>query len=825
MFSYDQEKWTLEEKIRLLELFIDKDSGLWEDRANALQEEFSGKRPTDFFTQTTVKRELNNIFNKPNPEHHIFGMPTHPRGKEAAELWLKHFRRELEEGRERRKQMFMVAMRKQLDIIRRYQQGKLPKEELDALLEEARQRDAQRPDKEQYEEKIKQHMAKAYFEDVKNVRTFADYFRFLRGVRIPTPAKSPTPIKIFDESCPEIMDSFQVIGESVEEMEQDGSFTSLYISLDKSKELFGESEARVNLRPLPQFESIGLRTRVAKYAEANEKCLLTKSGPEEFKEHTIPIRRMECIENGIPIIAKGREKGIDAKQVIKPVAGPAEATDISTKHQRMPRMQVAATPPTEKPKTRKRKHELSDETDAELEKPNAKRLRTTSKTITESDAIFTFEAFTSLCISLDKSKELFGESEARVNLRPLPQFESIGLRTRVAKYAEANEKCLLTKSGPEEFKEHTIPIRRMECIENDIPIIAKDAKQVIKPVAGPAEATDISTKQQRMPRMQVAATPPTEKPKTRKRKADLSFDGMRETDAESEKGQSEKRARNFIRKESVDDKSVSSSALSSPQSFVVTPPQPLISEVAATAKLRSQLRRAAIASSTPSPAVDSVADNRLFLKPGKRSSTAVLPKQILLTLWRDIHSHRYAPVFSFPVSEELVHGYHTAIKKPMDLKTLKTNIESGEVNTLGKFSYAILKMFANAVMYNSTGHYVNNYAKEMVAYALKCIEVVQFPTGQFHAPPPSRQSNGSSSEGGAIGGGGAAKFTIAWATTLIKPKGVDQKKAKGRNDEELTSSSSQDKEREADQRDEEETRRLFQRRRMYNKKYTFTSTI
>ncbi|KAL3110558.1 hypothetical protein niasHT_020029 [Heterodera trifolii] len=732
MFSYDQEKWTLEEKIRLLELFIDKDSGLWEDRANALQEEFGGKRPTDFFTQTTVKRELNNIFNKPNPEHHIFGMPTHPRGKEAAELWLKHFRKELEEGRERRKQMFMVAMRKQLDIIRRYQQGKLPKEELDALLEEARQRDAQRPDKEQYEEKIKQHMAKAYFEDVKNVRTFADYFRFLRGVRIPTPARSPTPIKIFDESCPGIMDSFQ--GESVEEMEQDGSFTSLYISLDKSKELFGESEARVNLRPLPQFESIGLRTRVAKYAEANEKCLLAKSGPEEFKEHTIPIRQMEGIENGIPIIAKGREKGIDAKQVIKPVAGPTEATDISTKHQRMPRMQVAATPPTEKPKTRKRKHELSDETDAELEKSNAKRLRTSSKPIT-------------------------------------------------------------------------------------------DAKVVIKPVAGPTEATDISTKHQRMPRMQVAATPPTEKPKTRKRKTDLSFDGMREMDAESEKGQSEKRAMNFIRKESVDDKSVSSSALSSPQSFVVTPPQPLISEVAATAKLRSQLRRAAIASSTPSPAVDSVADNRLFLKPGKRSSTAVLPKQILLTLWRDIHSHRYAPVFSFPVSEELVHGYHTAIKKPMDLKTLKTNIESGEVNTLGKFSYAILKMFANAVMYNSTGHYVNNYAKEMVAYALKCIEVVQFPTGQFHAPPPSRQSNGSSSEGGAIGGGGAAKFTIAWATTLIKPKGVDQKKAKVRNDEELISSGSQDKEREANQRDEEETRRLFQRRRLYNKKYTFTSTI
>jgi hypothetical protein len=59
----------------------------------------------------------------------------------------------------------------------------------------------------------------------------------------------------------------------------------------------------------------------------------------------------------------------------------------------------------------------------------------------------------------------------------------------------------------------------------------------------------------------------------------------------------------------------------------------------------------------------------------------------------------------------------------MDLKTLRACIESGTVQTFGQFTHNILLMFANAVMYNSTGHHVNTYAKEMLSYALKNIEV------------------------------------------------------------------------------------------------------
>lgn len=40
------------------------------------------------------KRELHRVFSQPNPEH-VNGLPTHPRSKEAAELWLQHYQKEV----------------------------------------------------------------------------------------------------------------------------------------------------------------------------------------------------------------------------------------------------------------------------------------------------------------------------------------------------------------------------------------------------------------------------------------------------------------------------------------------------------------------------------------------------------------------------------------------------------------------------------------------------------------------------------------------------------------------------------------------------------
>lgn len=59
----------------------------------------------------------------------------------------------------------------------------------------------------------------------------------------------------------------------------------------------------------------------------------------------------------------------------------------------------------------------------------------------------------------------------------------------------------------------------------------------------------------------------------------------------------------------------------------------------------------------------------------------------------------------------------------MDLSTLKKQLDIGELQGMKDFKRKVLLMFANAVMFNSTGHDVNHYAKEMAADTLDSLKV------------------------------------------------------------------------------------------------------
>lgn len=59
----------------------------------------------------------------------------------------------------------------------------------------------------------------------------------------------------------------------------------------------------------------------------------------------------------------------------------------------------------------------------------------------------------------------------------------------------------------------------------------------------------------------------------------------------------------------------------------------------------------------------------------------------------------------------------------MDLTTIRRQIESGAIETFAQLNSAIVLMFANAIMFNSTDHDVNIAAKEMLHFALRHIYV------------------------------------------------------------------------------------------------------
>ncbi|KAK6734434.1 hypothetical protein RB195_017927 [Necator americanus] len=100
-------------------------------------------------------------------------------------------------------------------------------------------------------------------------------------------------------------------------------------------------------------------------------------------------------------------------------------------------------------------------------------------------------------------------------------------------------------------------------------------------------------------------------------------------------------------------------------------------------------------------------------KEEKSSGSAPTPKGRMLSMWNILHEHKHSAIFLHPVTDRDAPGYSRAVFCPVDLTTLKRETESGAISKVKVFLSRVFLMFANAAMFNSTGHDVNYYAKEM----------------------------------------------------------------------------------------------------------------
>ncbi|VDN04501.1 unnamed protein product [Thelazia callipaeda] len=117
---------------------------------------------------------------------------------------------------------------------------------------------------------------------------------------------------------------------------------------------------------------------------------------------------------------------------------------------------------------------------------------------------------------------------------------------------------------------------------------------------------------------------------------------------------------------------------------------------------------------TQSPGVSGVksASRRQTRKGGECDAEQ---KALMITAWRMISSHKHAAIFAHPVSDK-------DARSPMDLSTLKKMLDNGTLKDMKDFKRNLILMFANAVMFNSTGHEVNTFAKEMAADTLSALK-------------------------------------------------------------------------------------------------------
>ncbi|KAH9482693.1 Bromodomain-containing protein 8 [Psilocybe cubensis] len=102
---------------------------------------------------------------------------------------------------------------------------------------------------------------------------------------------------------------------------------------------------------------------------------------------------------------------------------------------------------------------------------------------------------------------------------------------------------------------------------------------------------------------------------------------------------------------------------------------------------------------------------------GTRTEEQVAMKRfqsVIGMLHSQISQHRNGNIFHNPIKNSEAPDYHDIVKRPMDLKTIKTRVKDGVIANSLEFQRDIYLMFANAMMYNRPGSDVHAMAEDMM---------------------------------------------------------------------------------------------------------------
>jgi len=88
-------------------------------------------------------------------------------------------------------------------------------------------------------------------------------------------------------------------------------------------------------------------------------------------------------------------------------------------------------------------------------------------------------------------------------------------------------------------------------------------------------------------------------------------------------------------------------------------------------------------------------------------------KKAIILVWEQIAQHKNANLFASAVSEADAPEYRDIVYRPMDLNSLKRNVESGHIRGTEEFERDLALMFFNAIMYNSSDHDVSALTRHM----------------------------------------------------------------------------------------------------------------
>jgi hypothetical protein len=100
------------------------------------------------------------------------------------------------------------------------------------------------------------------------------------------------------------------------------------------------------------------------------------------------------------------------------------------------------------------------------------------------------------------------------------------------------------------------------------------------------------------------------------------------------------------------------------------------------------------------------------------TNTTTANKKLLIVasqLLDSLASFKSSSLFARPPDDATAPDYHTLIRHPTDLTSIRAQLKSGTIQTPLQLQRELLLMYANATMYNKSGSDVSRWAQEMLA--------------------------------------------------------------------------------------------------------------
>ncbi|XP_076631272.1 bromodomain containing 8 isoform X2 [Colletes latitarsis] len=121
-------------------------------------------------------------------------------------------------------------------------------------------------------------------------------------------------------------------------------------------------------------------------------------------------------------------------------------------------------------------------------------------------------------------------------------------------------------------------------------------------------------------------------------------------------------------------------------------------------------------------------------------------KKAVMLVYNRLATHKYASVFLRPITEDQAPGYHSVIFRPMDLSTIKKNIDNGTIRSTMHFQRDVMLMFQNAIMYNKHDTFIYKMAISMQEECLQHMQILVQVTGEGTLRRETRTAASSSSD-------------------------------------------------------------------------------